>query len=333
MTFRAIRRSMMSVVSALGLIASISAFSDVTLLNVSYDPTRELYKEYNRAFARYWQERAHEKVTVQQSHGGSGKQARSIIDGLEADVATLGIGYDMEAVQKAGLIAPDWRKRLPFNAAPYTSTIVFVVRKGNPKGIRDWADLVKPGVSVITSNPKVSGGGRWGYLAAWGYAQTLKGGSAATARDFVTRLYKSVPVLDSGARGSTTTFAQRGLGDVLIAWESEAFVTLKAFYKDGHEIVYPSLSILAEPPVSVVDRFVDKHHTRPIATAYLQYLYSPEGQAIAAKHFYRPHNAKLAKQFPPIKMFTFEKVFGNWQAAHSVHFAQGAIFDQIMRRH
>ncbi len=332
MTFRAIYRSMMSVVFAFGLLASVSAFADVTLLNVSYDPTRELYKEYNQAFARYWQGKAHERVTFQQSHGGSGKQARSIIDGLEADVATLGIGYDMEAVQKAGLIAPDWRKRLPFNAAPYTSTIVFVVRKGNPKGIRDWADIIKPGVSVITSNPKVSGGGRWAYLAAWGYARNLKGGSDATARDFVARLYSNVPVLDSGARGSTTTFAQRGLGDVLLAWENEAQLTLNEFGSDKFQIVYPSISILAEPPVSVVDKVVDKHRTRPVATAYLQYLYSPEGQAIAAKHFYRPHDAKLAKQFPPIKLFTFEKVFGNWQAAHNAHFAQGAIFDQIVRR-
>ncbi len=337
MKFRISRQGVVAVMSLLALSASLCTLADVNLLNVSYDPTREFYKEYNQAFARYWQSKAHERVTVQQSHGGSGKQARSVIDGLEADVVTLGIGYDLEALQKAGAIAPDWRTRLPNNAAPYTSTIVFVVRKGNPKGVRDWADLVKPGVSIIASNPKVSGGGRWTYLAAWGYARSLPGGNDTTARDFVTRFYRNVPVLDSGARASTTSFAQRGLGDVLISWENEAFLTLKAFGSDKYDIVYPSVSILAEPPVSVVDRVVDKHHTRPVATAYLQYLYSPEGQAIAAKHFYRPRDPKVArtfsKQFPPIKLFTFEKIFTNWEKANSIHFADKAIFDQIVRRH
>ena len=319
------------------LLGAAPAMAQTSLLNVSYDPTREFYQDFNAAFGRHWKATTGQTLSVRQSHGGSGAQARAVIDGLEADVVTLGIGYDLEALQKAGAIAPDWRTRLPNNAAPYTSTIVFVVRKGNPKGVRDWADLVKPGVSIIASNPKVSGGGRWTYLAAWGYARSLPGGNDTTARDFVTRFYRNVPVLDSGARASTTSFAQRGLGDVLISWENEAFLTLKAFGSDKYDIVYPSVSILAEPPVSVVDRVVDKHHTRPVATAYLQYLYSPEGQAIAAKHFYRPRDPKVArtfsKQFPPIKLFTFEKIFTNWEKANSIHFADKAIFDQIVRRH
>lgn len=318
-----------------GHTAPARAAGNVTLLNVSYDPTRELYQEFNTAFARYWKGKSGQTVTVQQSHGGSGKQARSVIDGLEADVVTLGIEPDVDAIHDAGLINTGWQKRLPNNATPYTSTIVFVVRKGNPKHVRDWSDLIKPGVSVITPNPKTSSGGRWAYLAAWGYAQTRKGGNAAAAREFITRVYKNVPVLDSGARGSTTTFAQRGLGDVLLAWENEGFLTQAEFGKDKFDLVYPPVSILAEPPVSVVDKVVDKHHTREAATAYLQYLYSKEGQTIAAKHFYRPRDPKVAaqfvKQFPKLNLFTFQKVFGTWPATHRAHFADGAIFDQIYR--
>ncbi len=309
--------------------------ADVTLLNVSYDPTREFYQEYNQLFARYWKARHNENVTVQQSHGGSGKQARSVIDGLEADVVTLGLAYDVDAIAKAGLIAPNWQSRLPDNSTPYTSTIVFVVRKGNPKQIHDWPDLIRPGISVIVSSPKSSGGGRWSYLAAWGYARTRKGATDANARDFVTRLYNNVPVLDSGARGSTTTFAQRGLGDVLISWENEAFLVLNEFGRDKYEIVVPSVSILAEPPVAVVDKVAAKHHTTAVAQAYLQYLYSPEGQALAAKHYYRPCNLKaagsLANQFAKVQLFTVNNICGSWQGAHSAHFADGAIFDQIMR--
>jgi sulfate/thiosulfate-binding protein len=325
-------RSLPALVLALGLAPPAPAAPTVTLLNVSYDPTRELYQDFNQAFARYWRSKTGQTVTVQQSHGGSGKQARSVIDGLEADVVTLGLGYDVEAIQQAGLIAPNWQKRLSYNSAPYTSTVVFVVRKGNPKGIKDWNDLVKPGVSVIASSPKTSGGGRWSYLGAWGYA-VKKWHSPARAREFVSRLYKNVPVLDSGARGSTTTFAQRGLGDVLIAWENEAFLTLREFGGDKYQIVYPSISILAEPPVSVVDKVVDKHGTRTVATAYLQYLYSKEGQAIAAKHFYRARNAAAAgayaKQFHKIPLYTFSSVFGNWQRANKTYFADGGVFDQI----
>jgi sulfate/thiosulfate transport system substrate-binding protein len=319
------------------LLASSIARADVTLLNVSYDPTREFYQEYNQVFAAMWKAKHNENVTVQQSHGGSGKQARSVIDGLEADVVTLGLAYDVDAIVKAGLIAPGWEKRLPNNSAPYTSTIVFVVRKGNPKGIHDWPDLIKPGVAVIASNPKVSGGGRWSYLAAWGYARTRKGATDANARDFVTRLYKNVPVLDSGARGSTTTFAQRRLGDVLISWENEAFLVLDEFGRDKFEIITPSVSILAEPPVAVVDKVAAKHHTTAVAQAYLQYLYSPEGQRLAAKHYYRPHDVKAAgpliNQFPKVQFFTVKDLCGSWQGAHAAHFADGAIFDQIERRH
>ena len=312
-----------------------AAGGSVNLLNVSYDPTRELYQDFNAAFARYWKGKSGQAVTVQQSHGGSGKQGRAIIDGLEADVATLGLAGDIDALQDAGLVSPNWIKRLPNNSAPYTSTIVYVVRKGNPKRVRDWDDLVKPGVSVIAPNPKTSGGARWAFLAAWGYAQTRKGGSQAAARDYVTRLYKAIPVLDSGARGSTTTFAQRGLGDVLLSWENEAHLALEEFGRDKFEIVYPSVSILAEPSVTVVDKVVDKHKTRAAAEAYLKYLYSPEGQEIAAKHFYRPRNAaaaaKYGSQFPKIKLFTVDQAFQGWRSAQKTYFADGGVFDQIYK--
>lgn len=307
----------------------------VTLLNVSYDPTRELYKDFNEAFAQHWKEKTGAEVHVEQSHGGSGKQARSVIDGLEADVVTLGLAYDVDSIAGAGLIQPDWQKRLPHNSAPYTSTIVFLVHKGNPKGIKDWEDLVRPGISVITPNPKTSGGARWNYLAAWGYALKKAGGSDEKAREFVTQLYRNVPVLDSGARGSTTTFVQRGIGDVLLAWENEAFLAVNELGKDRFEIVVPSVSILAEPPVSVVDKVVDKKGTREVATAYLEYLYTPEGQALAAKHYYRPRDAAKAgdavKQFPDLPLFTIDELFGGWKEAQKTHFADGGTFDQIYK--
>jgi sulfate/thiosulfate transport system substrate-binding protein len=325
-------RSLPVLVTIVGLAQAAPVRADKTLLNASYDPTRELYRDYNEAFARYWKKKTGETVTIRQSHGGSGKQARSVIDGLEADVVTLGLGYDIEAIQQAGLIAPNWQKRLPNNSTPYASTIVFLVRKGNPKHIKDWGDLVKPGISVITPNPKTSGGARWNYLAAWGYARQ-KLGSDAKAREFVARLYKNVPVLDSGARGSTTTFVQRGIGDVLIAWENEAFLALKELGNGQFQIVAPSISILAEPPVSIVDKVVDKHGTRAVATAYLQYLYSSEGQAIAARNYYRPRSAKIqanyAKAFPMVPLFSLSQYFGNWQHAQKTYFADGGIFDQI----
>jgi sulfate/thiosulfate-binding protein len=323
------------VLGALALAASSGTAraqsKDVKLLNVSYDPTRELYADVNKAFAQQWRQKTGQTVTINQSHGGSGKQARSVIDGLEADVVTLGLAYDIDAVaEKSGRIAKDWQKRLPDNASPYTSTIVFVVRKGNPRGIKDWDDLVKPGVSVIVPNPKTSGGARWAYLAAWGYALQKNGGDEAKARDYVTRLYKNVPVLDSGARGSTTTFAQRGVGQVLVSWENEAYLLVNELGKDKFEIVNPSVSILAEPPVAVVDRNVDKHGTRAVAEAYLKFLYSPEGQAITAKNHYRPRSAAAGGQtFPKIKLFTIDEVFGGWQKAQATHFADGGIFDQI----
>ena len=319
---------------ALSLLAAAAVYADTTLLNVSYDPTRELYKDFNQAFARYWKTTHHENVTIQQSHGGSGKQAHSVIDGLQADVVTLGLAYDIDAIQQSGAIYPGWQAKLPFNSSPYTSTFVFVVRKGNPRHIRDWSDIVNPGVKVIVANPKTSGGGRWAYLAAWGYALTRKGGSAASARDFVTRLYKNVPVRAPGARDATTAFAQRGLGDVLITWENEAFLTLDEFGREKYELVAPSVSILAEPPVAVVDKIVDRHHTRPVAEAYLKYLYSPEGQEIAARHYYRPRNkvpAALLKPFTKIPLFTVDKLFGGWRNAQKTHFADGGIFDQISR--
>jgi sulfate/thiosulfate transport system substrate-binding protein len=317
---------------ALGVAAAASA-RDIELLNVSYDPTRELYTEYNKAFARHWKEKTGDTVTVKQSHGGSGKQARSVIDGLAADVVTLALAGDIDALHDvAKLIPQDWQKRLPNNSAPYTSTIVFLVRKGNPQKIKDWDDLVKPGVAVITPNPKTSGGARWNYLAAWEYAKRRQGSDDA-AKAFVSALFKNVPVLDSGARGSTTTFVQRGIGDVFISWENEAFLALKEFGSDKFEIIVPSLSILAEPPVTVVDKVVKKKGTQIVAAAYLEYLYSDEGQDIAGKNFYRPRSpaaaAKYASQFPQINLFTIEEAFGGWANAQKVHFADGGVFDQI----
>lgn len=319
---------------ALTVGASLPSWAETTLLNVSYDPTRELYQDFNAAFAKHWKTQTGETVTIQQSHGGAGKQARAVIDGLAADVVTLALAYDIDAIaEKAKLIPTDWQKRLPNNSSPYTSTIVFLVRKGNPKGIKDWDDLVKPGVSVITPNPKTSGGARWNYLAAWGYVLKQPGGDEAEARDFVARLYKNVAVLDSGARGSTTTFAERGIGDVFISWENEAFLATKELGPDKFEIVVPSLSILAEPPVTVIDKVVDKKGTRKVAEAYLQYLYSEEGQNLAGKHFYRPRDpqvaAKYADQFSKVNLFTIDEVFGGWQTAQKTHFNDGGTFDQI----
>jgi sulfate transport system substrate-binding protein len=312
------------------------ALSAQELLNVSYDPTRELYQEVNAAFAAQWKARTGKAVTIQQSHGGSGKQARAVIDGLEADVVTLALAYDVDAIEKASLVAPGWQKRLPQNSCPYTSTLVFLVRKGNPKGIKDWGDLARPGVSVVTPNPKTSGAARWSYLAAWAWALRQPGGSEAKAKDFVGRLFKNVPVLDTGARGSTNTFVQRGIGDVLLAWENEAFLAVKELGTDKFEIVVPSLSILAEPPVAVVDKVVDKKGTRAVAQAYLEFLYSPEGQALAAKHYYRPRAkealAKAPVAFAAVKLLTIDEVFGGWAAAHQAHFADGGTFDQIYSR-
>lgn len=312
----------------------VSAADEIKLLNVSYDPTRELYQEYNAAFVKYWKAKTGQTVKIEQSHGGSGKQGRAVIDGLEADVVTLALAYDIDAIADyAKLLPPDWQKRLPHNSSPYTSTIVFLVRKGNPKKIKDWDDLIKPGVSVITPNPKTSGGARWNYLAAWGYALNKKGGNETKAREFVTKLFKNVPVLDSGARGSTNTFVQRQLGDVLLAWENEAFLAINEFGKDKFEIVVPSVSILAEPPVAVVDTFVKKHGTSKVAQAYLKYLYSPEGQEIIAKNYYRPTLAAAAKkyqdQFPKIKLFKVDQLFGGWRNAQKTHFDDGGVFDQI----
>jgi sulfate/thiosulfate transport system substrate-binding protein len=319
---------------ALLLILSIQGLGQVSLLNVSYDPTRELYQDFNQAFAKYWKAKTGQTVTVEQSHGGSSKQARAVIDGLQADVVTLALAYDIDAIsQNAGLLPADWQKRLPQNSTPYTSTIVFLVRKGNPKHVKDWDDLVKPGISVITPNPKTSGGARWNYLAAWAYALKQPGGNEDRARDFVSRLYKNVPVLDSGARGSTTTFVQREIGDVLIAWENEAFLSLKELGPDKVEIVVPPQSILAEPPVAIVDKVVDKKGTRSVAQAYLEYLYTPEGQAIAAKNYYRPRLESVVKKyastFPKITLVTIDDVFGGWQKAQKTHFADGGVFDQI----
>jgi sulfate transport system substrate-binding protein len=312
----------------------IGALAEVNLLNVSYDPTRELYQDFNSAFAKYWKKKSGEDVVVKQSHGGSGKQARAVIDGLDADVVTLALAYDIDEIHdKAKLIPENWQKRLPHNSSPYTSTIVFLVRKGNPKKIKDWNDLVKPGVAVITPNPKTSGGARWNYLAAWAYALKQKGGNDAKAKEFVTRLFKNVPVLDSGARGSTTTFVQRGQGDVLLAWENEAFLAVNELGKDKFEIVVPSLSILAEPPVTVVDKVVEKKGTKKVAEEYLKYLYTPEGQELAAKHYYRPRDTKVAaryaKTFAKVKLITIDEVFGGWRKAQKTHFADGGVFDQI----
>jgi sulfate transport system substrate-binding protein len=311
-----------------------SAAAQVTLLNVSYDPTRELYQEVNAAFAREWKQKTGQDVTIQQSHGGSGKQARAVIDGLEADVVTLALAWDVDALHRVGgLIPAGWQQRLPHNSAPYTSTIVFLVRKGNPKGIRDWADLGRPGLQVITPNPKTSGGARWNYLAAWGWALRQPGGTEAKAKDLVTRIFRNVPVLDSGARGSTNTFVQRGIGDVLLAWENEALLAVKELGPDRFEIVMPPLSILAEPSVALVDQVVDRKGTRKVAQAYLEFLYTPAGQAIAARHYFRPRDpavaARFAGQFPKTATFTIDEVFGGWQQAQAAHFDDRRTFDQI----
>jgi sulfate/thiosulfate transport system substrate-binding protein len=306
----------------------------VTLLNVSYDPTRELYQDLNKVFAAQWQQKNGQVVSIKQSHGGSGRQARSVIDGLDADVVTLALAYDIDGIAAAGKLLPaDWQKRLPHNSSPYTSTIVFLVRKGNPRGIRDWSDLAKPGVSVITPNPKTSGGARWNYLAAWGYALRQPGGSEVRARDFVASIYRNVPVLDSGARGSTTTFVERGIGDVFISWENEALLALKELGPEKFEVVYPSVSILAEPPVTIVDRNVDRKGTRAVAQAYLEFLYTPAAQDVIARHYYRAIDkgvaAKYAQQFPAVKLFTIDEVFGGWAKAQPLHFGDGGVFDQI----
>jgi sulfate transport system substrate-binding protein len=319
---------------ALALMAASAAQADTTLLNVSYDPTRELYADFNAAFAKHWKAQTGETVSVKQSHGGSGKQGRSVIDGLEADVVTLALAYDVDALaEKANLIPKDWQKRLPYNSAPYTSTIVFLVRKGNPKAVRDWDDLAKPGIAVITPNPKTSGGARWNYLAAWGYVLKKFGKDEAKAKDFVGKLYANVPLLDSGARGSTISFTERGIGDVFISWENEAYLALKEFGPDKFEIVVPSISILAEPPVALVDKVVDRRGTRKVAEAYLQYLYSDEGQDIAGRNHYRPRDAKAAaryaKTFSKVSLFTIDEVFGGWQKAQKTHFADGGVFDKI----
>ncbi len=325
---------LLSAFLATSLISAVAFAKTVELKNVSYDPTRELYTEYNAAFAKFWKAKTGDDVSVKQSHGGSGKQARSVIDGLDADVVTLALAADVDALhQYAKLIPQDWQKRLPDNSAPYTSTIVFLVRKGNPQKIKDWDDLVRPGVSVITPNPKTSGGARWNYLGAWAFASKKFNGDEAQVKQFVSALYKNVSVLDSGARGSTTTFVQRGIGDVAIAWENEAFLALKEFGADKFEIVIPSLSILAEPSVSVVDKVAKKKGTTEVAKAYLEYLYSDEGQEIAAHNFYRPRSpaaaAKYAKTFPKLELVTIDDVFGGWTKAQKTHFADGGVFDQI----
>jgi sulfate transport system substrate-binding protein len=317
--------------------ATASARAEVTLLNVSYDPTRELYQEINTAFSKQWDAKTKEKVTIKQSHGGSGKQARSVIDGLDADVVTLALAYDIDEIAARGRLLPQaWQKRLPNNSAPYTSTIVFLVRKGNPKGIRDWDDLVRPGVSVVTPNPKTSGGARWNYLAAWAYALKKFNGDEAKVREFVARLYRNVPVLDTGARGSTTTFTERGIGDVFISWENEAYLAVKELGPEKFEIVSPSLSILAEPPVALVDKVADRHGTRKVAQAYLDYLYTDEAQEIIAKNHYRAINpgvaARYEKQFPKLNLVTVDQVFGGWQKAQKTHFVDGAVFDQLFAR-
>lgn len=321
--------------AGLPLVGDLSA-KNVKLLNVSYDPTRELYVEFNSAFAKHWESKTQDKLEVQQSHGGSSKQARAVIDGLGADVVTLALAYDVDAIaDKAKLLPTDWQKRLPHNSAPYTSTIVFLVRKGNPKQIKDWDDLVKPGVAIIPANPKTSGAARWAYLAAWGYALQKSNGNEAAAQEFVAKFYRNVPVLDSGARGATTTFIQRGIGDVLVGWENEAYLALKEFGADKYEIVTPSVSILAEPTVALVDKVAKKNGNEAVAKAYLEYLFSDEGQEIAGRHFYRPRSAKaLAKyagQFSAVKLFTIDEVFGGWKKAQKTHFDDGGVFDQIYK--
>ncbi len=323
--------------SAIALLAmfssSLAIAASVSLLNVSYDPTRELYQDVNQAFAKQWQAKTGDELKIKQSHGGSGKQARAVIDGLEADIVTLALAYDIDQIAQQGLLAKDWQKRLANNSSPYTSTIVFLVRKGNPKGIKDWNDLIKPNIGVITPNPKTSGGARWNYLAAWGYALQQPGGSQATAQEFVRKLYKNVPVLDSGARGATTTFVERGIGDVLIAWENEALLAIKELGPNKVDIVVPSSSILAEPPVALLDKTVDKRGTRKLAQAYLDFLYTEQGQDIIVKHYYRPSSANALKKhaavFPKLKLFSLQEVFGSWALAQKTHFADGAAFDQI----
>ncbi len=321
-----------TLVAALGIALPAQA-AEVSLLNVSYDPTRELYQDINKAFAAQWKAKSGDELKLKQSHGGSGKQARAVIDGLAADVVTLALAYDIDEIAQRGLLAKDWQKRLPHNSAPYTSTIVLLVRKGNPKGIKDWGDLAKPGVSVITPNPKTSGGARWNHLAAWGYALKQPGGNEKTAQEFLAKVYKNVPVLDSGARGATTTFVERGIGDVLLAWENEALLAIKELGPDKVEIVVPSVSLLAEPPVAVVDKVVDRRGTRKVAEAYLNFLYTEEGQELAAKHYFRPIDEKIAKkyssQYPKVKLLTVEEIAGGWTKAQKTHFADGGVFDQI----
>ncbi|SDX42420.1 sulfate ABC transporter substrate-binding protein [Nitrosomonas halophila] len=319
---------------ASSLLVSHHALADRSILNVSYDPTRELYQAFNQAFIQDWQNRTGEKISVKQSHGGAGKQARAVIDGVPADVITLALAYDIDEIsERSGLIPKDWQSRLPHNSSPYTSTIVLLVRKGNPKGIKDWDDLIKPGVAVITPNPKTSGGARWNYLAAWAFALRKYDGNETQVRDFLAKLYKNVPVLDSGARGSTTTFVERGIGDVFISWENEAFLAIKEYGPDKFEIILPSISILAEPPVTLVDKNVDKHGTRDVAQAYLEYLYTQQGQEIAARHFYRPSDPKIAArythQFPKLNLVTVDEAFGSWQNAQKIHFSDGGLFDKI----
>lgn len=331
-----ITRSVVSAVTAALLWTGSVATAETTLLNASYDPTREFYVAVNEAFAAEWLKTTGEELSIDMSHGGSGKQARAVMDGLEADIVTLALAYDIDQIaEKSGLIAPDWQAKLPNHSSPYTSTIVFLVRKGNPKGIKDWGDLVKGDLQIITPNPKTSGGARWNYLAAWGYALQQNGGDEAKAQQFVAELYRRVPVLDTGARGSTTTFVQRGIGDVLLAWENEAFLAIESLGPDQAEIVVPSTSILAEPPVAIVDKVVDEHGTRKAAEAYLQFLYSPQAQEIAAQHHFRPTDkqvaAKYAQQFPDIPLFTIDDTFGGWKAAQAKHFADGGIFDQIYK--
>ncbi len=321
-------------VATTALVLSTAAHAaEVSLLNVSYDPTRELYQDFNKAFAAHWKAKSGDDLKNKQSHGGSGKQARAVIDGLAADVVTLALAYDIDEIANRGLIAKDWQKRLPHNSAPYTSTIVFLVRKGNPKGIKDWNDLARPGIAVITPNPKTSGGARWNHIAAWGYALKQPGGNEKTAQEFLTKIYKNVPVLDSGARGSTTTFIERGIGDVLVTWENEALLAIKELGPEKVEIVSPSISILAEPPVAVVDKVVDRRGTRKVAEAYLQFLYTDEGQEIAAQNYYRPINEKIGKkyatQYPKLKLFTIEEIAGGWNKAQKTHFSDGGVFDQI----
>jgi sulfate/thiosulfate-binding protein len=335
--FRLAALTLTLLLGATGLATSgLATAAELSLLNVSYDPTRELYADYNKVFAAHWKAMTGQIVTLKASHGGSGSQARAVIDGLEADVVTLALAYDIDAIaSKSGLLSADWQKRLPDNSAPYTSTIVFLVRKGNPKQIKDWSDLLRSDLKVITPNPKTSGGARWNYLAAWGYALRQNGNDAGKARDFVTRLFANVPVLDSGARGATLTFVQRRQGDVLLAWENEAFLSIDEFGKDKVEIVVPSVSILAEPPVAVVDKTVDRRGTRALAEEYLKYLYTLEGQELVARHYFRPRSkevaAKYTERFPQVPLFTIDDMFGGWAAAQQVHFSEGGIFDQIYK--